>query len=55
MYKWIGTALFIIGMIFYVRYAIRKANRDYEQMRESDRKHAQWMVEFGRDFPRRER
>jgi hypothetical protein len=42
-----GSVLFIIGIIFYVIFAVRKSNRDFEHMQRSSREHAQWMIDFG--------
>lgn len=50
--KIIGTLLFIIAMVFYVRCASRKGTRDYETMIKADRDHDQWMIDFRREFPR---
>ncbi len=48
----IGTAIFIILMALFVRFAWKKSERDWEYMQESNRNHAEWMVQFGRDVKR---
>lgn len=50
----IGTAIYVILMIIYVRFALRKSERDWEYMQESNRRHAEWMVNFGRAMERNE-
>lgn len=40
--------LYITGVVLYVRYAWRKSERNWEDMMERERKHNEWMVEFGR-------
>ena len=43
-----GSVAFVVAMIFYVRYAWRKGERDYEYMVKSNAEHAEWMVDTGR-------
>lgn len=50
----IGTAIFVILMIIFLRFAWRKSERDWEYMQESNRRHAEWMVNFGREMEKNE-
>lgn len=47
--KVIGIIIFIIAMILYVRFVLRKSERDWVYMQESNRKHNEWMIQCGRD------
>jgi len=49
-----GMIAFTIAMVLYAIFARRKSERDYECMMESNRKHAEWMVNSGRDWERYE-
>lgn len=53
--KILGTVLFIVAMIVYVILVVRKSNRDYEYMQESNREHNEWMVQQGRMMERFDR
>lgn len=50
----IGITLFVIAMVFYVRFVWRKSERDWEYIQETNRKHNEWMVDHGRLLEKQE-
>ncbi len=52
MGDFVFLGIFIVGMILFIRYVWRKGERNWEDMMERERKHSEWMVEFGRSMER---